>query len=133
LPGGRLGDRSGNHQTIALGFALQIPAMFLLARAESPFAILALTALAGALMSVPGSSMLALGHFFLPGRVGLASGVTVGLAITAGGMLAPWLGALADRHGAAAVIGGLAWVPIAAVAAMLGIARLKRATARLAP
>lgn len=131
--GGRLGDRWGNHQTIALGFALQIPAMFLLARAESPLAIISLTALAGGLMSVPGSSMLALGHYFLPGRVGLASGVTVGLAITAGGMLAPWLGALADRHGAAAVIGGLAWVPFAAVGAMLAVARLKRTAAGPTP
>lgn len=124
LVGGRLGDRWGNHQTIALGFALQIPALFLLARAETPLAIVALTALAGGLMSVPGSSMLALGHYFLPSRVGLASGVTVGLAITAGGMLAPWMGALADRHGAAAVIGGLVWVPIAAVLAMLVVAQL---------
>lgn len=122
--GGRLGDRWGNHQTIALGFALQIPALFFLSRAENPAVLIALTALAGGFMSVPGSSLLALGQDFLPGRIGLASGVTVGLAITAGGMLAPWMGALADRHGAAAVLGGLAWVPIAAVLAMLVVAQL---------
>lgn len=124
--GGRLGDRWGGWQTVALGFALQIPALFFLARAETPAALVGLTLVAGAAMSLPGSALLAMGQDFLPNRVGLASGVTVGLAITAGGMLAPWMGALADRHGAAWVVGGLAAAPVAAVLAMAGVARMVR-------
>ncbi len=126
LAGGWLGDHWGRRQTVMLGFAIQIPAMLALAHATSSPALIALSAVAGATMSMPFSSLVVMGQDFLPNRVGLASGVTVGLAITAGGLIAPWLGSLADAHGAAAVIGGLAWVPVAAVVAMLGVARLRR-------
>jgi FSR family fosmidomycin resistance protein-like MFS transporter len=37
-----------------------------------------------------------LGQDYLPSRIGTSSGVTLGLAISVGGMLAPVLGALAD-------------------------------------
>lgn len=37
-----------------------------------------------------------LGQDFLPRRVGTASGVTLGLAVSVGGLVAPALGALAD-------------------------------------
>jgi FSR family fosmidomycin resistance protein-like MFS transporter len=125
LTGGWLGDRWGRNRTVMVGFAIQIPVMLALAHATGAFALIALSAAAGAAMSMPFSSLVVMGQDFLPNRVGLASGVTVGLAITAGGLLAPWMGALADAHGAAAVINGLAWVPLAAVAAALGLARLR--------
>ena len=127
LTGGWLGDRWGRRQTVMLGFAIQIPAMLALAHATGGPALIALAAVAGATMSMPFSPLVVMGQDFLPNRVGLASGVTVGLAITAGGLLAPWLGAMADAHGAAAVVSGLAWVPVAAVAAMLGLAQLRGA------
>jgi FSR family fosmidomycin resistance protein-like MFS transporter len=37
-----------------------------------------------------------LGQDYLPSRIGTSSGVTLGLAISVGGLLAPALGALAD-------------------------------------
>ena len=37
-----------------------------------------------------------LGQDYLPGRVGTAGGVTLGLAVSVGGVFAPALGALAD-------------------------------------
>jgi len=133
LTGGWLGDRWGRRQTVMLGFAVQLPAMLALAHATGPLALIALSAAAGAAMSMPFSPLVVMGQDFLPNRVGLASGVTVGLAITAGGLLAPWLGAMADAHGAAAVVRGLAWVPVAAVAAMFGVARLRDTAAHSAP
>lgn len=129
LAGGWLGDRWGRRQTVIVGSVVQIPAMLLLAHATGPLALIALSALAGAAMSIPFSTLVVMGQDCLPNRVGLASGVTVGLAITAGGLLAPWLGALADAHGAAAVVSGLAWVPLAAMAAMLVSSRLPAHTA----
>jgi MFS transporter, FSR family, fosmidomycin resistance protein len=45
---------------------------------------------------LPFSIQVTLSQYLLPNRVGTASGVSLGLAITAGGLLAPLLGALAD-------------------------------------
>jgi MFS family permease len=40
-----------------------------------------------------------LGQDYLPGRIGTSSGVTLGLAISTGGLLAPAFGAIADAVG----------------------------------
>jgi FSR family fosmidomycin resistance protein-like MFS transporter len=40
----------------------------------------------------------------LPNRVGLASGVTLGLAVSLGGGLSPALGAIADHFGVGATL-----------------------------
>ena len=45
-----------------------------------------------------------LGQEYLPNRVGLASGVTLGLAVSVGGMCAPLLGRLGDRYGMGLVV-----------------------------
>ncbi len=55
--------------------------------------------------------LVTLGQEYLPERVGLASGVTLGLAVTVGGLAAPLLGRIVDQHGFEAmftVAGGLA-------------------------
>jgi FSR family fosmidomycin resistance protein-like MFS transporter len=57
------------------------------------------------------ASFVVLGQEYLPNRVGLASGVTLGLAVSLGGGLSPALGAIADHYGVAAsllTISGLA-------------------------
>ena len=43
--------------------------------------------------------MTVMGQEYLPGRVGTASGLTIGLAVTLGGLAAPLLGRIADLHG----------------------------------
>jgi FSR family fosmidomycin resistance protein-like MFS transporter len=60
-----------------------------------------------------------MGQEFLPNRIGVASGVTLGLAIGLGGLAAPLLGLLADAHGIenALLLAGL--VPLLGVAAAL--------------
>jgi MFS transporter, FSR family, fosmidomycin resistance protein len=45
---------------------------------------------------MPFSVFVVLGQDYLPNRIGTASGVTVGLAVTVGGLFNPVLGALAD-------------------------------------
>ena len=55
-----------------------------------------------------------LGQEFLPNRMGLASGVTLGLAVSLGGAFSPVMGAIADAHGVCATIltaGGLSSSP----------------------
>ena len=50
------------------------------------------------------ASFVVLGQEYLPNRIGLASGVTLGLAVSLGGGLSPVLGAIADAHGVATTI-----------------------------
>jgi MFS transporter, FSR family, fosmidomycin resistance protein len=60
--------------------------------------------------------MVVLGQEYLPNRIGLASGVTLGLAVSLGGMFTPVLGWIADQHGITASIvtlGILAFVALA--------------------
>jgi FSR family fosmidomycin resistance protein-like MFS transporter len=48
-------------------------------------------------MSVPFSLHVTLGQDFLPGRVGTAGGMTLGLAVSIGGVATPVLGAIAEH------------------------------------
>ena len=59
------------------------------------------------------------GQEYLPNRLGMASGVTLGAAIGVGGALAPVLGALADAHGIEAAMWVIAALPLPALALAL--------------
>ncbi|MEU8709011.1 MFS transporter [Streptomyces sp. NPDC048565] len=54
------------------------------------------TALASAALYIPFSLQVTLGQDYLPSRVGTASGITLGLAVSVGGVAGPLIGALAD-------------------------------------
>jgi FSR family fosmidomycin resistance protein-like MFS transporter len=57
-----------------------------------------------------------MGQEFLPGRLGVSAGVTIGLSIGLGGVGAPLLGLLADAHGLKAVFEAMAVLPVLALA-----------------
>jgi FSR family fosmidomycin resistance protein-like MFS transporter len=56
-----------------------------------------------------------MGQEFLPGRLGVSAGVTIGLSIGLGGVGAPLLGLLADAHGLKAVFEAVAALPVIAL------------------
>jgi MFS transporter, FSR family, fosmidomycin resistance protein len=115
LVGGRLADRLGRVRTIRAGHALAVPALVGLVAAPSlPLAFLA-TALLGIALYLPFSVQVTLGQDYLPDRVGTASGVTLGLAVSAGGLLAPALGALADHTDLGTALAVLTVAPLAAL------------------
>jgi FSR family fosmidomycin resistance protein-like MFS transporter len=60
-----------------------------------------------------------MGQEYLPGRLGLASGVTLGAAIGIGGIAAVLLGVLADAAGLSAVMWTIAVLPVPALALAL--------------
>jgi FSR family fosmidomycin resistance protein-like MFS transporter len=68
---------------------------------------------------LPFSVLVVMGQEYLPNRVGTASGVTLGLAVTAGGVAAPILGAVADRWGIGAPMLVVSGLPLLAVALAL--------------
>ena len=99
LLGGRLSDRLGRRRVINCTLAL-VPflLMLLIAAPTAQVAYFALVPL-GMILFAPFSAMVVLGQEYLPNRVAMASGVTMGLAGTIGGLAAPILGSIADHRG----------------------------------
>ena len=73
-------------------------------------------ALAGAATIATFAVTIVMGQEYLPGRIGVASGVTIGLSIGLGGVGAPLLGLLADAHGLRSVFEVTAVFPLLALA-----------------
>ena len=99
--GGLLADRLGYVRTLRLSFFLMIPAMFLLVNSHTlPWAMALLLPVAFALF-VPYSATVVLGQTYLAKNIGFASGVTLGLTTTFGGLVTPLIGRAADQIGVA--------------------------------
>jgi FSR family fosmidomycin resistance protein-like MFS transporter len=86
-----------------------------------PAPAMAFAAVAGAATIATFAVTIVMGQEFLPGRIGVASGVTIGLSVGMGGVAAPLLGILADAHGLRAVFELIAVFPIAALLLSLAL------------
>ena len=118
--GGMLADRSGYSRAIRLAYVLCLPALLLFPWVTSPWlAGLLLIPLAVGLFS-PFSAMVVLGQKYLARNMGFASGVTLGLALSVGGMATPLLGRIADTAGGLPT----AFLCLGPVALMGGLASL---------
>ena len=116
--GGLISDRLGFVRVIRISFTLMIPAMFLLANSTNYFlSMFALLPVALSLFT-PYSPIVVLGQTYLGKNIAFASGVTMGLATTLGGLFSPLVGRAADIWGIPTALQSL-WVIaiIAAVAA----------------
>jgi len=104
LLGGWLADRVGRRAVIRIGFAgaVLFLALFCVA-SDRNLAMWLLVPLAVSIF-MPTSVLVVLGQEYLPHRVGVASGVTLGLAVSVGGMVAPLLGRLGDSYGLQTVL-----------------------------
>lgn len=99
LLGGWLADRVGRLLSIRIGFAAAIPSLLGLVLATSWPVAMIFVALFGVAIFIPFAVFVILGQDYLPNRIGIASGVTVGLAVTVGGLFTPLLGWVGDHHG----------------------------------
>src|SRR6185436_14249511 len=125
LAGGRLADRYPRRK-VMIGALAPLP--FLLAGFccfESPLGLILLGgATAGSLAAY--TVGVVLGQEYLPGREGIAMGVTIGLAASVGGAGLPLLGLVADRWGLQAVLWVLAALPALAIAVALTLPKEPR-------
>ncbi|MFL0196838.1 MFS transporter [Clostridium sp. WILCCON 0269] len=115
LIAGRLADKLGNKKVIMAGFLALIPLLFIFINVSSVFISTVLLIPIGLALYAPYSPMVVLGQKYLPNHMGLASGVTLGLAVTMGGVISPLLGWISDNYGIHAAISCLTILPIAAV------------------
>src|SRR4051812_12868776 len=119
LVGGRLVDRIGRRAVLVGSIVAQIPLLlgFMVAPTELIAAIF-ITAI-GFVTVMSFSVSVVMGQEYLPSRLGIASGVTLGLAIGLGGVAAALLGVLADHSGLATVMWTIAALPLFGLALAL--------------
>jgi FSR family fosmidomycin resistance protein-like MFS transporter len=123
LCGARAADRFGRRRVIVWSMVPLVPLLAVLPHASLPVFLAALVGI-GLAVDAPFSTTVVLGQEYLPGRIALASGITYGLAIGLGGLVATAMGAVAD----ATSLGlALALLPAFAVIALALAATLPRA------
>lgn len=107
--GGLLADHFSMRQVIRLAFVVMVPAMYFLFQTTDLVLGWLLLLPAAASIFLPYSPMVVLGQAYLAKNVGFASGVTLGLSTTLGGVIAPMVGWAADQWGLTAALQVL-WV-----------------------
>ena len=110
--GGVLSDRFGYLKIIRLSYLLLLPSIGLFTLVNNALLAFILLLPLGFSLYAPFSSMVVLGQKYLARNIGFASGVTLGLATSMGGIFAPLLGRIADMHGLPAAIQSMGVVAV---------------------
>ena len=95
VAGGRLATRYSRVPVVRWSYALSVLAVAGVVLVPGP-ALYLFVALTSACLYVPFSLHITLGQDYLPRHMGTASGVTLGLTVSVGGLASPLVGALAD-------------------------------------
>ncbi|WP_433560261.1 MFS transporter [Pseudonocardia xinjiangensis] len=95
VAGGNLATRFGRLPVTRWSYALTVAAVAGVVLVPGPL-LFVFVALVSAGLYVPFSLHITLGQDYLPRHVGTASGVTLGLTVSIGGLASPAIGALAD-------------------------------------
>lgn len=104
LLGGRLADRYGYVRVLRTGCWLMVPVLAVMAFSGSLWGVgLMLVPFALTLQGTY-AAFVVLGQSYLARSVGFASGITLGLSFSLGGLMVPALGMYADSYGIASVM-----------------------------
>lgn len=117
--GGRIGDRMGYRRMIRIGLVTLVPCLAILAYTRSIFVSALVLIPASVALNLAYSPTVVLGQKLIPNHVGLASGVTMGLASSIGGVVSPMLGRVGDVAGIDTVM----WI-IVAIGALAALSTL---------
>ncbi|MBQ1420692.1 MAG: MFS transporter [Desulfovibrio sp.] len=99
LAGGLISDRLGYVATVRCTQLFLLPLVLLFSWTDSPWLAGALLAPIAFCLYGSHSPMIVLGQTFLARTIGMAAGVNLGIATTAGGVAMPGLGLVADSYG----------------------------------
>ena len=122
LAGGPLADRFGR-RAVLIGSMTSIPPLVVGLLLSGPALGILFAALAGAATIATFSVTIVMGQEYLPARLGVSAGITIGLSIGLGGVGAPLLGLLADAHGLPAVMEVIAALPVVGLALTFALPR----------
>ena len=128
LIGGPAADRFGRRAVLFGSMTILPPLLLLFHGLHPPASTVLLFFVVGAAIIATFSVTVVMGQEYLPGRIGVASGVTLGLSIGLGGLGAPVLGLVADRFGLDTTLYVIACLPLAALALTFTLPPPKRAT-----
>ncbi len=121
LIGGRLADRYGRRIVIVVSLIAVVPMLLLMLSTRSLVAGALLLIPVGLTLAASNSVVVVMAQEYLPNRVGLAAGVTLGLSMTIGGLLMPLFGSIADHHGLPTALLILSFLPALGFALSLGL------------
>jgi FSR family fosmidomycin resistance protein-like MFS transporter len=119
---GPLADKFGRRMMVGASMLLLPPLIYGFTFA-GPVLGMALLALVGALSVGTFGITVVMGQEYLPGRIGLAAGITMGLSIGLGGLGAPVLGLLADNAGLSVTMLVIAALPVIGLVLSLTLPR----------
>ena len=110
--GGLLADKLGYLKVVQFSYVLLVPMVALLSQTTNPVMAYLLMIPIGFAMFAPFSSIVVLGQSYLARSIGFASGVTLGLSFSVGGVIVPLIGRFADTYGLSATMELLAVVAV---------------------
>jgi FSR family fosmidomycin resistance protein-like MFS transporter len=114
LVGGQLADRFGR-RAVLIGSMLALPPLIVCFLLSGPVLGLVVAAVVGAVTIATFAVTIVMGQEYLPGKIGVAAGVTIGLSIGLGGVGAPLLGLIGQAHGLRLVFETIAVLPVVAL------------------
>lgn len=99
LVGGRLADQFGLSRLIKFGFAILAPLLLMMLNINNMNLTTIIIVPISFAMNCSYGSLIALSQSFVPNRIGLASGISLGLSVSVGGLFAPIIGLIGDKYG----------------------------------
>ena len=125
-----MADRIGQKEVMLLGFiglTLFLPVLIF---ADNVQVATLLLIPIGLVLYGTYSPAIILGQSYLPNRVGLSSGVTLGIAVAIGGGAVPIIGKIADLYGIWFSLASIAFLPILFSAIVLSLPNPQKATTK---
>jgi FSR family fosmidomycin resistance protein-like MFS transporter len=120
--GGPIADRIGR-RTVLLASLSLLPPLIVAFHVSPPALATVIAFFVGMATIATFAVTVVMGHEYLPGRIGMASGITLGLSIGLGGLGAPLLGLVADHWGLNTMLDVVTVLPVVGLGLALTLPR----------